>query len=226
MYRQYGKDYVALEDVAHQAHKGIWSGSFEIPSDWRKDQKLEKLSAQRGKTLQPSGIDPFEFCSKYVCIDDTCIQSNPRAHCKADHFVICHGYGGRDRCCSNQHPASRHLCACHDLSSVEKQNIIYYCVAYSGKVWSTRRGGCADAANSVLAALPSPATTSSSSASSSGAPSNGCNIKGNINAKGEKIYHMPGGRFYDSTKIDLPDGERWFCNERQAKDAGWRASSQ
>jgi hypothetical protein len=31
-----------------------------------------------------------------------------------------------------------------------------------------------------------------------------CRIKGNIDAKGERIYHMPGGQWYDRTKIDRP----------------------
>lgn len=48
--RQYGTDYVAVEDAAHQAHKGLWQGKFEIPADWRKDQKIQKLLAQRGKS--------------------------------------------------------------------------------------------------------------------------------------------------------------------------------
>lgn len=60
--------------------------------------------------------------------------------------------------------------------------------------------------------------------SSSDSPANGCKIKGNINAKGEKIYHMPGSQYYERTQIDLPQGERWFCTERQAKDAGWRSA--
>lgn len=131
-YRQYGKDYIALEDAAHQAHKGMWQGSFEMPADWRKDQKIDKLLAQRGRSLQPQ-----------------------------------------------------------------------------------------DAAGN--AALPQIASSTSASSSQDG-PANGCKIKGNINSKGEKIYHVPGGRYYDSTQIDLPQGERWFCSERQAKDAGWRAS--
>lgn len=50
----------------------------------------------------------------------------------------------------------------------------------------------------------------------------GCDIKGNINSKGEKIYHIPGGRWYDKTKIDEADGERWFCTEEEAEKAGWR----
>lgn len=55
IFRQYGKDYVAIEDAAHQAHKGMWQGSFEMPADWRKDQKIDKLLAQRGRSLQPQG---------------------------------------------------------------------------------------------------------------------------------------------------------------------------
>ncbi|KAK9809001.1 hypothetical protein WJX72_007719 [[Myrmecia] bisecta] len=53
-------------------------------------------------------------------------------------------------------------------------------------------------------------------------PSPDCAIKGNISAKGLKIYHMPGGRFYNSTRIDAGSGERWFCSEKEAVAAGWR----
>jgi micrococcal nuclease len=51
-----------------------------------------------------------------------------------------------------------------------------------------------------------------------------CKIKGNINSKGEKIYHMPGQKYYDSTKINTSQGERWFCSEKEAQAAGWRKS--
>jgi endonuclease YncB( thermonuclease family) len=51
-----------------------------------------------------------------------------------------------------------------------------------------------------------------------------CPIKGNINRDGERIYHTPwGSQWYDRTKISTDQGERWFCSERQALDAGWRA---
>ena len=49
-----------------------------------------------------------------------------------------------------------------------------------------------------------------------------CNIKGNINSKGDRIYHAPGSRSYGATKINESKGERWFCNEAKAKAAGWR----
>lgn len=51
-----------------------------------------------------------------------------------------------------------------------------------------------------------------------------CPIKGNISSKGERIYHMPGGGYYDRTKIDEAKGERWFCTEEEAVEAGWRPS--
>jgi len=47
-------------------------------------------------------------------------------------------------------------------------------------------------------------------------------IKGNIGSKGDRIYHVPGGRWYDKTRIDTGKGERWFCSEAEARAAGWR----
>ncbi len=49
-----------------------------------------------------------------------------------------------------------------------------------------------------------------------------CTIKGNINMKKEKIYHAPGCGSYDKTIIDEDSGEKWFCSEKEALDAGWR----
>ena len=54
-------------------------------------------------------------------------------------------------------------------------------------------------------------------------PSNGCTIKGNINGKGERIYHTPASRWYERTVIDESKGERWFCSREQAEQAGWRS---
>ena len=51
----------------------------------------------------------------------------------------------------------------------------------------------------------------------------GCHIKGNINSKGDRIYHMPGSRSYGPTRINESKGERWFCTEEEALAAGWRA---
>lgn len=44
-------------------------------------------------------------------------------------------------------------------------------------------------------------------------------IKGNINSKGEKIYHIPSGQYYKITKA-----EAMFCTEEEAQSAGFRKS--
>jgi len=58
------------------------------------------------------------------------------------------------------------------------------------------------------------------------APDDRCPIKGNINRKGVRIYHVPWSRAYNTTKINTERGERWFCDEQQAIDAGWRPPRQ
>jgi endonuclease YncB( thermonuclease family) len=51
-----------------------------------------------------------------------------------------------------------------------------------------------------------------------------CAIKGNISSRGERIYHVPSGAYYDRTRIDPSRGERMFCSEAEAQAAGWRRS--
>lgn len=51
-----------------------------------------------------------------------------------------------------------------------------------------------------------------------------CAIKGNINAKGVRIFHVAGQKYYDRTRISASKGERWFCSEAAARAAGWRKS--
>jgi hypothetical protein len=53
----------------------------------------------------------------------------------------------------------------------------------------------------------------------------GCEIKGNVGFNtGEKIYHVPGQRYYNATVINTNYGERWFCAEQDAANNGWRKS--
>ena len=57
------------------------------------------------------------------------------------------------------------------------------------------------------------------------APGSGCNVKGNISLNtGERIYHVPGQKYYSETRISPQHGERWFCSEADARRAGWRRS--
>ncbi len=48
-------------------------------------------------------------------------------------------------------------------------------------------------------------------------------IKGNISAKGEKIYHQPGGQFYNKTIIGDILGEKCFATAKDAEKDGFRA---
>jgi endonuclease YncB( thermonuclease family) len=51
-----------------------------------------------------------------------------------------------------------------------------------------------------------------------------CMIKGNVGRNGERIYHVPGGAYYDKVVIDPGAGKTWFCTEAEAVAAGWRKS--
>lgn len=59
-------------------------------------------------------------------------------------------------------------------------------------------------------------------ASASTPPDPNCRIKGNINAAGTRIYHVPGSRWYERTRVNTARGQRWFCTEAEALAAGWR----
>lgn len=65
-----------------------------------------------------------------------------------------------------------------------------------------------------------PAEHRSRVAASDPAPQ-GCRIKGNISGNG-RIYHLPGQENYNRTRISTSKGERWFCSEAEARQAGWR----
>jgi endonuclease YncB( thermonuclease family) len=55
-------------------------------------------------------------------------------------------------------------------------------------------------------------------------PQAGCVIKGNINAAGRRIFHVPGQEDYAATRIDTGRGEHWFCSAEEARAAGWTAA--
>jgi len=52
-------------------------------------------------------------------------------------------------------------------------------------------------------------------------PVPGCQIKGNVNNRGVRFYHVPGTKSYDLVKVVPQEGDRWFCSEQQAKDNGF-----
>lgn len=81
---------------------------------------------------------------------------------------------------------------------------------------------CANATPVVSATQTPPPGTGGEVCEFSG--TNQALIKGNISSSDEKIYHVPGQRSYDETGITESRGERWFCTEQAAVDAGWRRS--
>lgn len=48
----------------------------------------------------------------------------------------------------------------------------------------------------------------------------GCPIKGPVRS-GARVYVLPWAPSYNSTRVRASRGERWFCSEREAKEAGW-----
>ena len=63
---------------------------------------------------------------------------------------------------------------------------------------------------------------SESKAQSLAQPPAACSIKGNINKKGARIYHLLGQENYADIVITAEKGERYFCSEEEAVNAGWR----
>lgn len=54
-------------------------------------------------------------------------------------------------------------------------------------------------------------------------PSAKCTIKGNIDtATGKKIYHTKSCSQYDEVELNQAFGEKWFCSEADASEAGFK----
>lgn len=82
-------------------------------------------------------------------------------------------------------------------------------------------------ATSTPKPVPPTATTPAGCPQGCVTPPPGCVIKGNTSSSsGERIYHVPGQRYYEQTKIEPDRGERWFCTEEEAIANGWRKSKQ
>ena len=56
-------------------------------------------------------------------------------------------------------------------------------------------------------------------------PQSTCNIKGNVNSNGEKFYHCPNYPTYGRTNVRTNEGDRWFCSEAEAIQAGFVSGS-
>lgn len=52
-----------------------------------------------------------------------------------------------------------------------------------------------------------------------------CLIKGNISSSGKKLYYLPADSTYKAVKIAETQGERWFCQEKEAIKNGWERAN-
>ena len=49
-----------------------------------------------------------------------------------------------------------------------------------------------------------------------------CAIKGEITVADNRVYYLPDSRDYEKVTISARRGERWFCTEAAAREAGWQ----
>lgn len=57
-YRHYSSDYVPAENEAKAGKRGLWSGSFERPSDYRHTQSVDRKPRRRTQSsAAPRGVD-------------------------------------------------------------------------------------------------------------------------------------------------------------------------
>ncbi|MER2105358.1 MAG: thermonuclease family protein [Solibacillus sp.] len=77
----------------------------------------------------------------------------------------------------------------------------------------------AEKAGKPVSSNEAPVTEKPAEANEVAQENDACVIKGNINSKGNKIYHMPGQQNYDDT-----DPEEMFCTPEEAETAGFRAA--
>ncbi|MGK7944938.1 MAG: hypothetical protein AB4058_10770 [Microcystaceae cyanobacterium] len=76
--------------------------------------------------------------------------------------------------------------------------------------------------NSITNALQTPNSSPNTNSPSNRSSRRNCRIKGNVSYNnGRKIYHVPGQEDYENTRIDPTRGERYFCTEEEARQAGW-----
>ncbi|MGE7602199.1 thermonuclease family protein [Peribacillus sp. NPDC097675] len=95
-----------------------------------------------------------------------------------------------------------------ELEAIQKQAQKKEVGIWSIENYATSKGFDDSKAEKVTAEKPTKKTSCSNP-----------EIKGNINSKGDKIYHIPSGQYYKITKE-----EELFCTEQEAVNAGFRKS--
>ncbi len=52
-------------------------------------------------------------------------------------------------------------------------------------------------------------------------PPPGCIVKGDVEANGARFFYLPNDAGYNGIRIDISQGDRWFCASGDAQAAGW-----
>ncbi|WP_164658021.1 thermonuclease family protein [Tropicibacter sp. Alg240-R139] len=138
-------------------------------------------------------------------------------------------YGGQAAQCTSvtQDRYGRTVARCSVQGNDVGQAIVSYGLAFAFRKYSTDYVGAEIRAKSAAVGLHAARIAlpwdHRAAKQTSDKPAN-CAIKGNISAKGERIFHRPGQSYYARTRISMAKGERWFCSADEARREGWRAA--
>lgn len=79
-YRQYGRDYVALEDEARVARRGLWEGEFTPPWEWRRNPQAPALPGAAAPAIQEPSEAPAPRATAECQIKGNINRSNERIY--------------------------------------------------------------------------------------------------------------------------------------------------
>lgn len=119
-------------------------------------------------------------------------------------------------------PNTKHVDWFKDIQKTAQQSAVGI---WSVEDYVTNRGYdketyyAAEKAGKIVQSNEVPVTQKPAEANEPAQENDACAIKGNINSKGNKIYHMPGQQNYDDT-----EPEEMFCTPEEAEAAGFRAA--
>lgn len=87
-----------------------------------------------------------------------------------------------------------------------------------------RRAGRANAEQSRAGRAKQVAHAQQSLPPDLGQSTDACAIKGNVNNRGQRIYHVPGDRWFGRLQLHPRQGDRCFLSVEEAESAGFRAA--
>ncbi len=84
-YRRFSTDYVAQEQAARGARRGLWRGAFVAPWDWRRGVRLSSAAPNEAEQLSPAPAQPelavcCKICRKGKACGNSCISRSYTCH--------------------------------------------------------------------------------------------------------------------------------------------------